>query len=93
MIENNPITTIFQNDERPRNGKFNQPQKADNMVKHLLNSWDNLKKLKYQLIIVPVCINYDRIFDSKYFQEDVMKGIFKPGTTLFDIMHMIYSMR
>ena len=63
------------------------------MVKNLLNSWDNLKKLKYNLIIVPVCINYDRIFDSKYFQEDVMKGIFKPGTTLFDIMHMIYSMR
>jgi len=25
VIENNPITTIFQNDERPRNGKFNQP--------------------------------------------------------------------
>ena len=49
--------------------------------------------MKYKIKIVPVCINYERVFDSKYFQDDVYTGSFKPGTTLIDLMHKVFSMR
>jgi len=36
VIQQNQITTIFQNDERPRQGKFGEPLFADYMVKLLM---------------------------------------------------------
>ena len=39
---------------------------------------------------MPVCIEYDRIFDSKYLSTQTHQGIFKPGTTLVDVMKQIF---
>lgn len=36
VLMDNPITTVFQNDERSRSGKFSLPNYADNMVNSLL---------------------------------------------------------
>lgn len=47
------------------------PLFADNMVKHLLTSHDNLSLLKHKIHIVPVCISYERIFDAKMLSTDV----------------------
>jgi len=44
VIENNLVTTIYQNDERPRSGKFNLPLYPDTSIKLLLKSYLGLKK-------------------------------------------------
>ncbi len=36
VVEANSITTVFQNDERPRSGKFGMPRHPDNMIKSLI---------------------------------------------------------
>ena len=74
MLENNVITTIYQNDERIRSGKIPPPQQSDQAIKILLKSFENMRKLKYNIKIVPVCINYDRIFDSHYLANEMISG-------------------
>lgn len=93
VIENNTTTTIYQNDERSRSGKFNLPLYPDNMIKILLKSYLAMKKHKYDIKIVPVCINYDRIFDSKYLSTEISRGIFAPGTKLIDVVRQIFNNR
>ena len=76
VLEVNPITTIYINDERIRSGKINLPKESESSVRMLLKSFENLEKLKYNVKIVPVCINYDRIFDSKYLASEMVSGEF-----------------
>lgn len=42
--------------------------------------------------MVPVCINYDRIFDATYLSEEISKGEFNPQTTLINMATKIASM-
>jgi len=42
VLEHNVITTLFQNDERIRSGKFNLPIFGENSIKLLLKSYNNL---------------------------------------------------
>lgn len=62
------------------------------MVKILIKTAAHLHKLKYDLKIVPVCINYDRIFDATYISEETLNGEFQPGTTLVNVVQKIFSM-
>lgn len=93
VIESNLVTTIYQNDERPRSGKFNLPLYPDNMIKLLLKSYLGLKKYQYDIKLVPVCIEYDRIFDSRYLSTEIQSGLFAPGTKLINVMQRIFSNR
>jgi len=92
-IENNPITTIFQNDERPRSGKFNVPLYPDTMIKILIKTQRHLEKVKLKLKIIPVCINFDRVFDVDWFAEEVLKGKVTPDTTMIDVIGKAMNMR
>lgn len=76
VLENNVTTTLFQNDERLRTGKFNLPLFAENSIKLLLKSVHNLKKLKYDIKIVPVSMHYDRIFEASYLANEMISGKF-----------------
>ena len=76
VLQHNVITTLFQNDERLRSGKFNMPIFADNSIKLLLKSFKNLKKMKYDIRIVPVCINYDRVFEASNLSNEMISGKF-----------------
>ena len=69
MIANNSITTCFQNEIRPRNGKIKKPLFADYMVKNVLNAYNGLKDM-YKIKIVPVCINYERLAEARYLAVD-----------------------
>jgi glycerol-3-phosphate O-acyltransferase len=56
----------------------------------LLKSFENLSKLKFNIKIVPVCINYDRIFDSHYLATEMISGQFKHMNTanlLYKLTH------
>ena len=63
------------------------------MVRQLIKVHLQLKKMKYNMHIVPVSINYERIFDVRYLAEDTIQGHFKPQTTFFNLADKIYKMR
>ena len=86
VIENNPFTTIFQNDVRPRSGKIKKPFYPENMVKNILKSYNNLQIYKQNIKLVPVCINYERVFEEQYLTTEAITGNFRPQTTFFSIM-------
>ncbi len=91
ILENNPITTMFQNDVRMRTGKINMPLCPDPSIKILLKTFENLRKGKYDIKIIPVCINYDRLFDSAYLSNEVVSGQYKNfnfGQLMFNIQKM-----
>jgi glycerol-3-phosphate O-acyltransferase len=69
------------------------PLYPDTSIKLLLKSYLGLKKFQYDIKIVPISIEYDRIFDSKYLSTQTHQGIFKPGTSLADVMKRIFLNR
>ena len=58
----------------------------------LLNSFHNLQKLKYDIKVVPVCINYDRLFEASYLANEMVSGKFS-NTNMYDLTKYIFSMR
>jgi glycerol-3-phosphate O-acyltransferase len=58
----------------------------------LLKSFENMQKLKFNIKIVPVCINYDRIFDSHYLANEMISGKFRHLNTP-ELMRRIYNKR
>jgi len=60
-----------------RTGKINMPLYPDQSIKILLKTFENLKKCMFDIKIIPVCINYDRLFDSAYLSNDVVSEQFK----------------
>jgi len=62
------------------------------MVKNLIKTHHHLNKVKLKIKVVPVCINYDRVFDVNWFAEETMNGKLKPGTTLINVMGKMMNM-
>lgn len=58
----------------------------------MLKSFRNLEKLKYDVKVVPVCINYDRIFEASYLANEMISGKFQ-NTTLYELMQNIFNTR
>ena len=52
------------------------PVLADNSIKLLLKSFKNLKKMKQDIRVVPVCINYDRLFEASHLANEMISGKF-----------------
>lgn len=71
---------------RPRVGKIKKPLYPDYMVKNVLKAFNNVKKLTNNIKLVPVCINYERLFDASYLADEAKLGTFKPGTTFVSLM-------
>lgn len=83
---------MFQNDERLRTGKFTMPVFGEMSTKLLIKSFHNLQKFKYDIHVVPVCINYDRIFEASYLANEMISGKFK-NMNMTQLINHIYSMR
>jgi glycerol-3-phosphate O-acyltransferase len=63
------------------------------MVKNVLKAYTNLNLHTNKIKIVPVCINYERLFDASYLADEAKLGTFKPGTTLVSLMQKIMTMK
>jgi hypothetical protein len=61
------------------------------MIQLLLKTHFNIKKHKYDIKIVPVCINQDRVVDADFLVSDMQSGKFKPGITLARMMQHVVS--
>ena len=63
------------------------------MIKMILKAFSNISKLKYDIHIVPVAINHDRIFDSGYLSDEILEGQFNPRQSFLETMTDIWTMR
>jgi glycerol-3-phosphate O-acyltransferase len=72
VVSINSITTITQNAMRLRSGKMSKPTMADDSVEWVLRACMNLPKLN--LKIVPVSIQYDRLFESSQLTNEIISG-------------------
>jgi len=73
-IENNRLTMVFQNSERLRTGKFHRRTSPDLSVSWLLDVYRGLPLLAESLVIVPVMVSYDRIFETANLTSEMVKG-------------------
>jgi glycerol-3-phosphate O-acyltransferase len=45
--------------------------------------------LKLNIKIVPVSINFERLFEQSYLAKEAKEGIFNPATNLFSMMQSV----
>ena len=91
IINRDSITTLYQNCLRIRSGKISNPHKADESIEWILRSFENLKVRNYNIKIVPVSINYDRLFDSNLLVKEMLSGQFQ-DMNLYSFVRRIYNM-
>lgn len=73
-IINNPITTIYQNNGIERSGKISCPSEPDDSILWILRAMRNPQLGRYKIKIVPVAINYERVFDSILMTKEILSG-------------------
>lgn len=74
-VINNPITSIYQKNSRIRSGKISMPLEADDSIQWILRAIKNNPKLdRLNIYVAPVAINYERLFDTSLFGEELVTG-------------------
>lgn len=58
----------------------------------LIKAHQKLVNLKYDIKIVPVCVNYDRLFDQSYLATEMISGKFQ-NINMTQLLKKIYDMR
>ena len=58
----------------------------------ILRTHAKLRRLKYNVKLVPVCINHERIFESSYLASEMISGAYQ-DVTFLELLHNIFSMR
>ena len=81
-MSKNSITTVYQNSFRSRSGKLSNPSNHDDAIEWILRSHQNLKVSSCKFKIVPVSINYERIFDESLLASEIISGEFENITAL-----------
>ena len=74
IITNNQVTTVFQNDFRSRAGKLYRKKAADLSCRWLLETFSELQHSGTNLMIVPLMISYDRIYESHNLATEMING-------------------
>ena len=74
IITNNQVTTVYQNQERFRAGKLHRKQSADMSIRWILESFMHLQQQGRNLILVPVMVSYDRIYEGLNIATEMING-------------------
>ena len=74
ILENNQFTVLFQNEERLRSGKYSQTRQSEKSVKWLLEAYMNMSSMAKNLVIVPVHVSYDRVFEQVNLATEMISG-------------------
>lgn len=92
IIENNKITTVFQNNLRLRSGKLHHRVLPDMSVKWLLDTYITLSLANKNLTIVPVMVSYDRIFEIQNLSSEMVSGATR-NLSFFEAINKIYNFK
>ena len=75
IISSEQLLVMFQNDERMRSGRFTQPTVSDISIEWLLQAYlSSLQKDGKNLHLIPVAINYDRLFEIRNLATEIVSG-------------------
>lgn len=72
VIKDNKLTMIFQNKERLRTGKFYRRTSADLSIEWIVDAYQNMPSVAQNIVIVPVQVSYDRIFEQINFTNHMV---------------------
>lgn len=89
ILTQEQILVMFQNDERMRSGRFTQPTVADISIEWLMQAYlSSLQRDGKNIHLVPVAINYDRLFEIRNLATEIVSG--ETGNfSLLDVNRMI----
>ena len=92
MIKKNQVTTIFQNGERYRAGKLNRQSYSDLAIRWIIDTYCRLNASNREsLVIVPVNISYDRIYESQNLALEMINGT-KQYYTVFNTLDKMWNL-
>lgn len=74
IIENNNLTMVFQNSKRLRTGKFYRRNAPDLAVQWLIDAYKNIPSQAENIVVVPVMISYDRIYETNNVTSEMVKS-------------------
>ena len=76
LILKNPLTVMSQNEVRSRSGKFSKPIVSDLSIMWLLQSYlTSMQGAGKTVHLVPVTINYERVFEINNLATEMVSGI------------------
>ena len=85
------MTTVFQNGERFRTGKLQRQSSADFAIRWLLDAYKSMQVGQENLLVIPVNISCDRIYESKNLATEMINGE-KEGYTWVDAFQKLVTM-
>ena len=85
------MTTIFQNGERFRTGKLNRQSVSEMAIRWIMDTYCRLNVGKENLVIVPVNISYDRMYESSNLATEMISGK-KMYYTMFNTLTKIWTL-
>ena len=89
IISSEQLLVMFQNDERMRSGRFTQPTVSDISIEWLLQAYlSSLQKDGKNLHLIPVAINYDRLFEIRNLATEIVSGD-QRKINMLDVRNMI----
>jgi len=75
ILSSEQLLVLFQNDERMRSGRFTQPTVSDISIEWLVQAYlSSLQRDGKNLHIIPVAINYDRLFEIRNLATEIVSG-------------------
>lgn len=82
---------MFQNEERMRSGRFNQPTVSDLSIEWLMQAYvSSLQRDGKNVHLIPVAINYDRLFEIRNLATEIVSD--DPGDlSMLGLKRMINS--
>lgn len=91
VINKHPMCILFQNDVRLRSGKLAQPVTADMGVLWLMQTYlTSLQSSGKNVHLVPVCINYERVFEVRNLAIEMVSGKV-PRLSFMKLLNMLSS--
>ena len=88
LVSKKNLLVMFQNDQRMRSGRFTQPTVADISIEWLMQVYlSSLQREGQNVYLIPVAINYDRLFEIRNLATEIVSGSNDPS--LFDVGRMI----
>jgi len=75
VLNQHPLTVLFQNDIRLRSGKISQPTVSDLGILWLMQAFvTSMQKENKSVHIIPVSINYERVFEVRNLATEMVSG-------------------
>ena len=93
ILAQEQLLVLFQNDERMRSGRFTQPTVADISIEWIMQAYVSaLHRDGKSIHLVPVAINYDRLFEIRNLATEIVSGD-SGNFNIFDVNRMIWKQK